>query len=127
MTEPKRIRPAPKSVRVEPEKWSRWTAAAAGMPMNAFIIACVDYCIGLPSLIASKILTDDDHRALTKAHAALGAGRIPNNLNQIAKALNEQALIMSPDVEADLKEACGYVISIGRIFHKVAKSMRWRP
>lgn len=47
-----------------------------------------------------------DHEALGRVLAALGQSRIANNLNQLAKAVNIGALPVSPEVEADLTEAC---------------------
>jgi NAD-dependent DNA ligase len=41
--------------------------------------------------------------------AALGASRIPSNLNQIAKAINTGTLVISPDFEKQVIEGCAFI------------------
>ena len=41
-------------------------------------------------------------RDTAQALAILGASRVPNNINQIAKAINEGRYPVSPDAEAEL-------------------------
>lgn len=47
-----------------------------------------------------------DAEALGRVLGALGASRLSSNLNQLAKALNTGSLPVSPEVEAELMEAC---------------------
>ena len=47
-----------------------------------------------------------DAEALGRVLGALGASRLSANLNQLAKAVNTGSLPVSPEVEAELIEAC---------------------
>jgi hypothetical protein len=47
-----------------------------------------------------------DAEALGRVLGALGASRLSSNLNQLAKAVNLGSLPVSPEVEAELIEAC---------------------
>lgn len=47
-----------------------------------------------------------DAEALARILGALGASRLSSNLNQLAKAVNTGSLPVSPEVEAELIEAC---------------------
>ena len=47
-----------------------------------------------------------DHAALAEALAKLGQSRIANNLNQLARSANIGALDLTPELEAELHEAC---------------------
>lgn len=47
-----------------------------------------------------------DKQALAELLAKLGASRLPNNLNQIAKHLNQGTLPFDEDLHAELKQAC---------------------
>lgn len=53
-----------------------------------------------------------DHQILAQIFALLNATHIPSNLNQIAKAINNNALILTPETESAVREACEAVISI---------------
>lgn len=56
-----------------------------------------------------------DHQALSKALALLGQSRIANNLNQLAAAAHIGALPVTPDIEADLREAVVHVAAIRKM------------
>lgn len=47
-----------------------------------------------------------DAEALGRVLGALGESRLSSNLNQLAKAVNTGSLPVTPETEADLKEAC---------------------
>lgn len=47
-----------------------------------------------------------DSEALGRVLGALGASRLSSNLNQLAKAVNTGSLPVSPEVEAELMDAC---------------------
>ncbi|WP_419907889.1 hypothetical protein [Hoeflea sp.] len=47
-----------------------------------------------------------DMEALGRVLGALGASRLSSNLNQLAKAVNTGSLPVTPETEADLKNAC---------------------
>ena len=47
-----------------------------------------------------------DEQALSQILGMLGQSRIPNNINQLAKAANSGTLPATPDTEKQLHEAC---------------------
>ena len=47
-----------------------------------------------------------DHEIMAQVLAGLGRSRLSSNLNQIAKAANMGALPVTPELEAELLEAC---------------------
>lgn len=53
-----------------------------------------------------------DHEALGRVLGALGASRLSSNLNQLAKATNTGSLPVTPETEAEIKEACAAVIAM---------------
>lgn len=74
--------------------------------------------LSAPELIRTVMLSEDvekklltikkhhfDKQGSAKILAALGKSRIANNLNQIAKAIANGTLILSPDVIAQINEA----------------------
>lgn len=50
-----------------------------------------------------------DEEALGRVLGALGASRLSQNLNQLARASNSGSLPVSPEVEAELQRACADV------------------
>jgi hypothetical protein len=53
-----------------------------------------------------------DHQALGRVLASLGASRLSQNLNQLARAVNTGSLPVTPETERDLKEACLAVAAV---------------
>jgi hypothetical protein len=47
-----------------------------------------------------------DKEALGRMAGALGQSRLSQNMNQLAKAVNSGSLPVTPETEADIKEAC---------------------
>lgn len=50
-----------------------------------------------------------DHALLAALLGKLGASRLPNNLNQLARLANVGALPVSPEVEDELRQACAEI------------------
>lgn len=50
-----------------------------------------------------------DHKLLGELLGKLGASRLPNNLNQLAKAANIGTLPVTPELADDLKQACAEI------------------
>ena len=46
-----------------------------------------------------------DHKLLAELLTKLGASRISNNLNQLARAANSGSLLLMPEIEEDLRQA----------------------
>ncbi len=97
--------PAPFSLRLTHEERARLLAAAGRKPVGAYI--------------RERLFGDDaaprkrqgnspikDHEALGRVLGALGGSRLSSNLNQLAKAVNTGSLPVTPETEADLKQAC---------------------
>ena len=55
-----------------------------------------------------------DHAALGQVLGALGSSRLSSNLNQLAKAAHLGALPVTPELEADLFEACDSIRAMRR-------------
>ena len=49
---------------------------------------------------------------LTALLAKLGQSKIPNNLNQLAKAVHSGSLVLTPDIEAELREAAADIAAM---------------
>jgi len=47
-----------------------------------------------------------DRKALARVLAQLGASRLANNVNQLARAANTGTLPVTPETEAELRRAC---------------------
>ena len=61
----------------------------------------------------------EDNIILAQILAQLGASRIPNNINQLARAANTGSLLMTDDVLHDLNEAVQNIAFIKEILIKV--------
>lgn len=59
-----------------------------------------------------------DHQALTQVMAWFGASRLPQNLNQLAKAVNTGALPVTPDTEAALRDLCREISAVCALIRK---------
>ena len=53
-----------------------------------------------------------DHEALGRVLGALGQSRLSSNLNQLARAVNTGSLPVTPETEAEIKEACRAVSAL---------------
>src|SRR6056297_727977 len=51
-----------------------------------------------------------DHEALGRVLGALGSSRLSSNLNQLARASNTGSLPVTPETEAELREACAALL-----------------
>lgn len=95
----------PFSLRLTAEERARLEQEAGDMPLGAYIRS-----LAFRDDISRKRTRSKrpvkDHQTLAQVLAALGTSRIPNNLNQLAKAANSGSLPITPETEAMLKEAC---------------------
>lgn len=100
--------PPPFSLRLTFEERARLEQAAAGMALGAYIRERVlgDYAESRKTRGKFPV---KDHEALGRVLAQLGASRLANNLNQLAKAVNMGSLPVTPETESDLLEACAAV------------------
>lgn len=106
-------KPTPFSLRLSFDERARLEQDASGMALGAYI--------------RDRLFGDDvaprqtrghfpvkDYAALGRVLAALGQSRLSNNLNQIAKAVNTGSLPVTPETEADLRQACKDVQAMRR-------------
>ncbi|MEZ5918974.1 MAG: plasmid mobilization relaxosome protein MobC [Alphaproteobacteria bacterium] len=107
---------APFSLRLSQEERERLERDAGDMPRSAYIRSCLfDETTPRKRRLKNPV---KDHKILAQALALLGQSRIASNLNQIAKALNSGSLIISPDTEDVIREACAAIIQIRDLLMK---------
>lgn len=114
---PSSKRPAPKypppfSLRLTFEERARLEREAAGMSLGAYIREKLFGDDASPPRRTRGKFPVKDQAALGKALALLGGSRLPQNLNQLARAVNIGALPVPPDTEAELRDACRAVVEM---------------
>lgn len=115
--------PPPFSLRLTFEERARLERAAAGVPLGAYIRArALDEEIPPPR--SRGKFPVKDHELLGEVLAELGASRIANNLNQLARAANTGSLPVAPETEADIRDACKAVIEMR---YELLRSLGLRP
>ena len=98
-------RVAPFSLRLTFEERVRLERQAGSMPLSAYIKSVI-FADNAPHYRKRRRAAGADEKLLAEALAALGASRIANNLNQLAKAANSGTLYFDQDTKADIKRAC---------------------
>lgn len=99
---------APFSLRLTPEERSQLEAQAGAMPLASYIKSVV-LADAAPKYRKRRIAPEADQRLLAEVLARLGQTRHANNLNQIAKNLNQGTLIVDEELAADLNAAIAEV------------------
>ena len=100
----------PFSFRLNAEERAELNRRAGTLPLGAYIKS--ELFSGRAKPKRHSVGSVIDSKSLGQALALLGQSRISSNLNQIAKAANMGTLPLTPDVEADIKEACAHVFEI---------------
>ena len=108
---PKPPRPAPLSLRLTPEDRQRLERDAAGMSLGSYIRWRLFDPDTPPPYKRGKAPVKD-HQALSAALAKLGQSRIASNLNQLAKLAHSGSLVLTPEIEADLRDTVAHVGAI---------------
>ncbi len=100
--------PAPFSIRFTAEERARLDQDAGKRPIAAHIRERLFGDAVSPRKATRKKprLASADQAALGRILGALGASRLSSNLNQIAKAANMGALPVTPELIAELHNAC---------------------
>lgn len=101
-------RPAPFSLRLTPEERAQLEDKAGSMPLASYIKSVV-LSDDAPQYRKTRKPPVEEQKLLAEVLARLGQSRQSNNLNQIAKHLNQGTLIVAPDLEEDLKRAVAEV------------------
>lgn len=106
-------RPAPFSLRLSQEERNALERAAGAKSLSAYIKSRLFpagvTAVGAPSASAhwhKAGRSVEDHQALAQLLTLLGASRLSQNVNQLAKAANCGTLGVGDEVEADLHVAC---------------------
>ncbi len=105
----KKKRPAPLSIRISDEQRERLNKQAGNMTVNAYILWRLfgdDAPKSRPRRVVQDILL------LSKILAKLGQSGIGPNLHTMVQSARSGALYVSPEVEAELVQACADVRSI---------------
>ncbi|MCF6354793.1 MAG: MobC family plasmid mobilization relaxosome protein [Candidatus Polarisedimenticolaceae bacterium] len=97
-------KPAPFSLRLSPEERSQLEHFAAGLSLGEYIRQRL-FDESMPKRRSRGKFPVKDHVALSQLLGELGGSRMPNNLNQLAKAANTGTLVLTSEVRATLLEA----------------------
>lgn len=108
MENPKKKRAAPLSLRLTDDERSRLERQAGGLALGAYIKSVV-FDDAAPKYRKRKSPPSAEKQLLAEILARLSETRTANNLNQIAKHLNQGTLVVDDDLEADLKRAVAEV------------------
>jgi hypothetical protein len=99
-------REAPFSLRLSFEERVKLRHAAGDMPVASYIKSLL-FADDAPVYRRRGKSPVKDHKALAEVLACLGASRIANNLNQLAKAANLGSLYFDRETKAQIAAACG--------------------
>ncbi len=102
-------REAPFSLRLSFEERSRLKAAAGDLPVAAYIKSLL-FADNAPVYRTRGKTPVKDEKALAEVLACLGASRIANNLNQLAKAANSGSFYFDRETKAQINAACGDIL-----------------
>ena len=94
--------PPPFSLRFTFEERVRLERQAGSMPLSAYIKSVI-FADSAPQYRKRRRSAAADEKLLAEVLAALGASRIANNLNQLAKAANSGTLYFDQDTKVDIK------------------------
>jgi hypothetical protein len=107
--------PAPFSLRLTADERAQLERRAAGTPMGAYIRACLFASESSHRRITRGKAPVADHKALAQLLARLGQSRLPNNINQLARAANTGALPITQETEAALRTAAADIAAMKRL------------
>ena len=103
--------PPPFSIRFTFEERARLDVERGNRPLSAYIRERLFGDDAAPRKRRGNSPVKDTE-ALGRVLGALGQSRLSSNLNQLAKAVNTGSLPVTPETEADLKEACREVADL---------------
>jgi hypothetical protein len=96
-------RPAPFSLRLTAAERDQLVAEARGLPLGTYIKEKL--LSHRPVRLRTTCIPIEDRSALAQSLALLGRSRLASNLNQLARAANIGALVLTPELEAQLRTA----------------------
>ena len=119
--------PPPFSLRLTHEERARLDAERGGKPLSVHIREKLFDDAASPRKKSGNSPVGD-REALGRVLGALGQSRLSSNLNQLAKAVNTGSLPVTPETEADLKEACREVLALrAELLRALGKSPEGGP
>lgn len=101
-------RTPPFSIRLTDDERERLQSQAGSMPLASYIKSVV-FADAAPRYRKRRKGPTAEQKLLAEILARLGQTRTANNLNQIAKHLNQGTLVVDEELEADLKRAVAEV------------------
>ncbi|MEM6661447.1 MAG: hypothetical protein AAF666_04625 [Pseudomonadota bacterium] len=104
----KKRRDAPFSLRLSFAEKAALKKLAGDAPLGAYIKAV----LGAAIREGRQVSTAPDSESLGRVLGALGKSRLSQNVNQLAKAVNTGTLLVTPETEAELKQACADIAAI---------------
>lgn len=94
---------APFSLRLTARERALLEYKAGTMPLGAYIRMCL---LDKPAPRIKQRRITQDQKQLAQIMAFISATRIPGNLNQIAKAIDSGTIIVTEELEHNIKQAC---------------------
>ena len=116
-------RPAPFSLRLTDEERAEIEAKAGSMPLASYIKSVVLSDAG-PKYRRKTKPPVAEQQFLAEVLVRLGQTRSASNLNQIAKHLNQGALVLDAELEADIQQA---LVDIAWIRIALMKALGIKP
>jgi len=95
---------SPFSIRFTKEERQQLEHMAHGISLSEFIRSCL-FKENVSIRRTKGRFPVKDEQALSRLLGVLGQSRIPNNINQLAKAANSGSLPVNPDTQKQLTEA----------------------
>lgn len=109
--------PPPFSLRLTFEERAKLEEAANGVPLGAYIRAIL-FDQELPKVRRRGTKPVADHAELARVLAAFGSSRLSSNMNQVAKAVHNGSLPVTPDTENELRQACADIAAMRQLLVK---------
>lgn len=112
-------RPAPFSLRLTADERATLKRRAGTMPLASYIKSRLfDGDLTMASARSRLRSPVKDQKALAEVLACLGATRIANNLNQLAKAANSGSLYFDRETKTEIAVACNDVRAMRQLLMK---------
>jgi len=107
----------PFSLRLSFEERAILERAAGDLPVAAYIKSLL-FAEHAPHIASRRRAPVKDSKALAELLACLGASRIPNNLNQLAKHANSGSFYFDRETKAQLGAACEDIRAMRQLLMK---------
>ena len=105
------------SIRLTAEEKARLEEQAGNLSKSAYVKLCL-FGKNAPKIRTRHKHVVKDQSTLSRILAKLGATRLAANMNQIAHAANCGALVLNPELQALLSQACADIREIKALLMK---------